>query len=411
MKPSVYLGRLPIYDAQRDIYGYELLYRNTNANSAVVNDNLHATARVFVNALNYVGLNNLTRKKLAFIKVDDKTLFDDIIYAISPAHFILELLEESNVTAELIERMGQLHKKGYRFALNHYRENGPLPMRSKAFLSLIDYVKIDLSHHYDLPSLLSRLAPYGLQFIAEKIEDEASFQKAKTAGFHYFQGYYFSNVNLFKKDKIDPQNSLLISLIYLLKSDASMEELIAKVDESPYLTLNLLKFIQLHEGMGHQSIASLEQAMVLIGRERLGNWLELMLYAYDEEGAQESNFAKQLRQQAIQRAYLMEELARHTKSSEKYAHAAYMTGLLSVSEALFSDRLSDLLKQIHIEASITNALLKRKGELGQLLELTLAVEKNDLDAINEILGHLVLTQLELNECVMLSYRRSSSAPE
>lgn len=411
MRPSIYLGRLPIFDNKRTIYGYELLYRDTDENSAVVSDNLHATARVLVNALNHIGLNSLTRKKLAFIKVDDKTLFDDIIYAISPEHFVLEILEETTFSTELFERIKKLHKKGYIFALNHYRDTGAFHLRYQALLTLIDYVKIDLNDQQDLPTLLKNLDKYDLKYIADKIEDEEAFQKAKEAGFDYYQGYYFSNVNLFKKDKLDPQYSLLIQLIYLLKSDSTMDVLIEKFNESPYLTLNLLKFIRLHEGLGSQSIASLEQAMVLIGRERLGNWLELMLYAYDKENEPESNYAKQLSLQAKQRAYLMEELARHIKGSEKYAHKAYMTGLLSVSESLFSDKLSDLVKQMHIQSDIANALLKRKGGLGRLLDLALVVETNDLETIKLITSELSLEQHELNECMLISYRRSSSAPE
>jgi len=411
MKSSVYLGRQPIYDNKKNIDGYELLYRNTDKNSAAVNDNLHATARVLVNALNYIGLNNLTRKKTAFIKVDDKTLFDDIIYAISPGHFVLEILEQSVISSELIRRIEQLHQKGYRFALNQYLDNDTFLMHFQALLSIVDYVKIDLKKQENPFDVLPSLTKYNLQYIAVQIEDEESFQMAKKAGFHYYQGYYFSHVNLFKKEKIDPDSSLLLELIYLLKTDATIDMLIEKFNASPYLTLNLLKFIRLHEKLGHQSIASIEQALVLIGRERLGNWIELMLYAHEEGGEEESNYARDLSQKAKERACLMDEFARHTKQSGKHAHAAYMTGLLSVSEFLFRDKFSALVKQMRIESSISNALLKKSGELGQLLQLAIAVEMNDLGTINSIIGQLSLSQEELNECVMLSYRRSSSLPQ
>jgi EAL and modified HD-GYP domain-containing signal transduction protein len=409
MESSIYLGRLPIYDNNKNIYAYELLYRNTDKNSAAVNDNLHATARVLVNALNYIGLNNLTRKKIAFIKADDKTLFDDIIYAISPGHFVLEILEHSVISSELLHRIELLHKKGYRFALNHYLDSDTFHMHFQSLLPIVDYVKIDMSKQQNPLDVLPRLSKYSLHYIAEKIEDEEDFKRAKDAGFHYYQGYYFSSVNLFKKEKIDPDSSLLLELIYLLKTNATIDALIEKFDASPYLTLNLLKFIRLHEGLTHQSVASIEQALVLIGRERLVNWIELMLYAHDEESEEESNYARQLSVQAKQRACLMEELARHIKKSEKYAHAAYMTGLLSVSEVLFRDKFSDLIKQMHIESTIANAL-KKSGELGQLLQLAIAVEMNDLGTVNSIIGQLFLSQKELNKCVMLSYRRSSSTP-
>ena len=67
MKLSIYLARQPIYDLNGNIAAYELLYRNTEENAASVDNHMHATARVLVNALNYIGLNSLTKGKTAFI--------------------------------------------------------------------------------------------------------------------------------------------------------------------------------------------------------------------------------------------------------------------------------------------------------------------------------------------------------
>ena len=120
MELSIYLGRQPIYDLKGNIAAYQLLYRNTDENSTSVDNNMQATARVLVNALNYIGLNSLTKGKTAFIKVDHKTLLDDIIYSIAPSHFVLEILEDSVISTELLRRIKYLHAKGYRFALNHF---------------------------------------------------------------------------------------------------------------------------------------------------------------------------------------------------------------------------------------------------------------------------------------------------
>lgn len=57
MDDSIYIARQPIFNQLGNIFAYELLYRNTESNSAEVNDNLHATSRVLVNTLNYIGLN------------------------------------------------------------------------------------------------------------------------------------------------------------------------------------------------------------------------------------------------------------------------------------------------------------------------------------------------------------------
>ena len=404
MKPSVYIARQPIYDAQRNIYAYELLYRETAENRVLVKDNLQATARVLINALYYIGLSTLTKGKKAFIKVDDKALMDDIIYSISPIHFVLEILETSVISPKLIERINRLRKLGYHFVLNHYEQNESSILHFHSILKVIDYIKIDLNELRDPSATLASLEKYNLKYMAEKIEDNEMFEQAKALGFHYFQGYFFAKPYLFKNERVDPHSSELLKLIFLLQTDATMEKLIEKFNASPYLTMSLLKFIRIHEGIGQGVISSVEQALVFMGRERLNSWLELMVYA---SGDEESEHAKQLSQLGKQRACLMKELAVHLGKNHHFEHAAYMTGLLSMSETMFEDGLDELVKQTHIDKDIASALLKSNGELGQLLQLAIAVEQNNLHRINSISGQLGLSHKELNECVLASYRETA----
>ena len=407
---SVYLARQPIVDEKGEIHAYELLYRDTLANTAEISDNLHATARVLVNTLNYIGLKNLTHGRVAFIKVDDKVLRDDIIDAISPDHFVLEILESALITPDLVRRIDELHQKGYRFALNRYRYDHDFLMHFHSLLGLMDYIKIDISHTERTEELLSDLSRYSFRFIAEKIEDQETWEKARSYGFTYFQGYYFSSPDLLKKENVDPDSSMLLDLIYLLKIQSPMDELLAKFDTSPYLTINLLKYIRLSEGFSHDAISSVEQALMLIGRERLRSWLELMFYAGTEQNIlKESAHAHQITQQALQRAYLMEELAYLAKKSTHFAHMAYITGILSMTTTMFGENYPQLLEQIKVDHHIADALLNHKGELGHFLELVIAIEKNDLLRVSALLLETDISERALNKALLDSYRRSSMA--
>lgn len=408
MDSSIYLARQPIFNEKGGIFAYELLYRNTESNRADVNDNLHATARVLVNTLNYIGLNTLTYGLKAFVKVDDKILLDDIIHAISPSYFVLEILESTIITPELIDRIYALHRKGYRFALNHYGSEKNFIRYFHSLLEVIDYVKIDINHPVGPAEIIASLKNYDCKFIAEKIEDETRFALAKFYGFHYFQGYYFCVPDLLAKENFDPGNTLLLDLIYLLKTQAPLDTLLVKFDTSPYLTINLLKFIQLSEDLEHDSISSIEQALLLIGRERLSSWLELMYYADGEGASETSNLAMQVTQQALQRAYLMEELAYSIKKSTHFSDMAYITGMLSISEIMFHESYRTLMEQITIDQNIINALLEKKGVLGRLLELAIAIEKNNLLLMSSIIVELDISERELNKCLLNSYQRSAA---
>jgi EAL and modified HD-GYP domain-containing signal transduction protein len=407
MELSVYLARQPIFDLKGQIVAYELLYRDTDQNATSVTDNLHATARVLVNALNYIGLNNLTKGKAAFVKIDDKTLKDDIVHSIAPTHFVLEILDHSEVDEALAKRVAFLKGKGYRFALSLYSDETLMNAKFKPLLELVDFVKIDVQQTAPKKAI-DMLKGYGIACIAEKIENNEEYEAAQHAGFELFQGYLFAKPHLLKKERIDPDSSKILELIYQLKSNAPMDDLIATFNTTPYLTANLLKFIRLREGLESDVIESVEQALVLIGRERLTNWLELLAYAYGDDIEEGGPYAEQLSQQARQRASLMESLARKINRSGRFASAAYMTGLLSMSEVLFQDGFESLIKQMHLEKNIADALIKRNGELGQLLELSIAVEQDDTRKIHSILGQLYLSQEALNQCLVESYSRNAA---
>lgn len=409
MNSSIYLARQPIFNERGDIFAYELLYRNAECNSADVDDNLYATSRVLVNTLNYIGPNALTHGLKAFVKVDETFLRDDIVYTISPNYFILEILESTMITPSLLDRIYALHVKGYRFALNHYNTRKDFIRHFHSLFEVIDYVKIDISDSFDPTEIILSLKNYKCKTIVEKIEDETSFSWAKSCGFNYFQGYYFCIPDLLSKVNFDPEKNLLYDLIYLLKTQAPLDEIAIKFYKSPYLTINLLKFVQRSNALKHEHIFSIEQALALIGRESLNSWLELIYYANDKIGVKEySNETLQINLQVLQRAYLMKELAYSVKKNTRFSNMAHMLGMLSVSEIMFQESYNKLIEQIPLENEIVSALLYQKGTLGQILELAVAIEKNDLLAISSALLKLDLTERELNTCLLNSYQRSAA---
>ena len=269
MEYSVYLARQPILDRRGDIFAYELLYRDNEENATNVGDNLHASARVLINTLNYIGLRTMTQEHKAFVKVDAKMLMDEITRAISPAYFVLEILENIIITTELLERISFLKDKGYTFALNHYRFDNDAILRYGELLKRVTYVKVDITQAPAPETIISTLKPYRVTCIAEKVEDQSTYEQAASYGFDYFQGYYFCRPDLFEKERYDPDSSELLELIYLIKTEAPLEQLLDAFDKSAYLTINLLKFIRLQEGFSADAVSSIEQALVLIGRERL----------------------------------------------------------------------------------------------------------------------------------------------
>ncbi len=97
MGQDYYIAKQTIVDLNNEIHGYELLFRALDCGTlkTVFEDELLATAKVLVNALNHFGIHTLVDDNLAFINIDQEFLLDPIVFSIPKERFVLEILENT----------------------------------------------------------------------------------------------------------------------------------------------------------------------------------------------------------------------------------------------------------------------------------------------------------------------------
>ena len=121
MDNNIYIARQPIVTVDKKLYGYELLFRsieNEGLISAKFDDGAVASTRVAVNVLNHIGLSQVVGDKLAFINVDENFLLADAILSLPKEQFVIELLETIKINDEITQRIIELKKLGFHFALD-----------------------------------------------------------------------------------------------------------------------------------------------------------------------------------------------------------------------------------------------------------------------------------------------------
>ena len=106
---------------------------------------------------------------------------------------------------------------------------------------------------------------------------------------------------------------------------------------------------------------------------------------------------------ALNRSKIMSELARNLSHD---SHEASFIGVLSLVDALLQVPISIVLDEINVATNVQNALLKREGDLGKLLELVIAIEKFDMSKTEAILDELSLSNVQLSEILQKSYARA-----
>lgn len=410
MGQNFYIAKQPIVNLNGNTYGYELLFRALDSDGklkALFKDELLATAKVLVNALNHFGMHSLVEDNLAFVNVDQEFLLDPIIFNIPKEQFILEILEDTDINEKTIERVRKLKEIGYRLALDDVHCSDGFIEKFLPIFPYIDILKLDVSliKSNTLERYLDNLKQYNFKMLAEKVETREDFEKYKSYGCELFQGYFFAKPSIIQKESIDPAYKKIFQLINLLDNEyTEMNEIVNELESEVELTIQLLRFMNSSYMGLRKDIKSVQQVVMMLGKKPLKQWLLLIAFAKSMDG--ETKMLKNpMLELAQNRSKIMAQLAIKMKNSYYDSHEASFVGILSLVDALLSVPIDVVLNEINVNIDVKEALISRSGELGKLLDLVVAIEKFDMTTTDSILDELSLSNVELSEILQKSYSR------
>jgi len=387
---EVHIGRQPILNRVMKIFGYELLFRSGRANGACVTDNVHATASVMLNTLNNIGISRLIGDKIGFINVDDRVLDSGIVDLLPSRTTVLELLETVKVDERVLSLCAQARRSGYQFALDDFVSCDDTP---EEMLRIASYVKVDLmgTDRKELPELVKKLKRRNLKLLAEKVETEEDFESCRDLGFDYFQGYFFERPSIISARSISPTQLVLLELSRILARQEEFFVIEGLFRKNPELHITLLQFINSAAFYTANRINSIGQAIALLGYRKLQKWVTLLLFAgegYDTRSAP-------LFERAVIRGRIMELLATRITRNASAADMAFITGVLSLVDALFQAPLENILNDFNLSEEINGALLNRDGVLGKLVCVIETLEQENYDEMETHLRDVNMTSTDL----------------
>lgn len=368
-----FLARQPILDREQQLYAYELLFRGAHEGGAVVSDDLLATATVIAHVAE-LGLEAVVGPVRGFLNIDASVLHSDFIRFVPPDRAVLEILETVIATPEVIDRIQELRKLGYTFALDDVVADSS---DVRALAPLVDIVKIDITGMADdqLRALVGDQRTRGKKLLAEKLETVAEFELCLALGFDYFQGYYFAKPMIMKGKKLAACDLAILDLLKLLDSDADNADIEQRLKRDATLAIKVLRMVNTPAAGARKHIDTLGQALVVLGRRQLQRWLQVLLYAQPPNGG----IGSPLLALAITRAKLLELIVAELHPAQRaMADAAFALGVMSLMDVLFSLPMEDLLKSIEVNNEIRCALLSRGGKYGELLTLVEQLENGQV---------------------------------
>lgn len=380
------VGRQPVLNRNKETIGYELLYRHLQTDTqAMFKDGNTATSRVFVNALFEMGLDAIVGSKLAFVNFTRDFLVQEhlsqLLLEIRPENFdsrkvVLEVLEDVTLDAELFRALQKFKEKNFLIALDDVTSFDKIaPIVDQG---LVDIVKIDLMavNRNELPNLINSIKQCGILPVAEKVETLEDFSTCVRLGFDFFQGYFFYEPEIIKKNKkvMDvSQLSLMRSLAATMDPQSDFQILGPIISQDLGLSYKLLRLVN----SGYYSLASqvksIQQAISLIGIKQLRSWMMLLMLAIVDDKPHE------LTAIAFQRAKMCEMLGKSL--GDKHAESYFLTGLLSILDAVMDIPMVQVVESLSLTPELSEALVNRKGKLGLVLGGVIATESGNWDQI------------------------------
>lgn len=366
---SIHIARQPILTPSYKIFGYDLLYRSDETNAANFDNEGVASTKVCLNAFTDIGLKNLIGETIGFIKLDKAHI--DTAILIPPDGVILDIHSDDYEDKDLLDNIKFLIRKRYSVAISIKQ----LTELNADILHCIKFLKIDVRGKtpQELESFCELVKSYNIQLIATMIESHEAFEMSKKAGFDLFQGYFlYKPQNITSKSiKIDIRRTSQI-LSELCKIDANVDTVESLICQDPVLSFKLLRIINSAAYVKAKQIESLHQAIVYMGLPKLQAWVSVILL--NSTSCRSSEIIKT----AMVRAKMAEILIGYKDDNEPTCKF-FLSGLFSLIDAIFDEPMETLLEQIKLDQEITDALLERKGPMGELLTAIIYYEQGEWD--------------------------------
>ncbi len=276
----------------------------------------------------------------------------------APRNVLLEVGQSDLADAERMRLLFDAQRNGVRLALRV--EDRAALARDR--LPLFQYVVADITR-YGRPSKDVALLALG-------VTTRAQAEAALLAGAHAIVGWPLADVPPRLPGPVQPTHRAVLELIRLVQSDADIAELERAFRAEPVLAYLLLTLANSPAFIRATPVASIGQAIALLGYKRLVKWLVLLMVIASKE-------AKALPQiyTAVARGFCMENLAAAAGAAPDVRDDCFVVGVFSLLDKITGQSVAQLFDDMPLPQAVRDALRERTGPYAAYLALALALEE------------------------------------
>ncbi len=368
--PEIILYHEEVFDSSNRLCGFRF-------SATPFTNHPDSAEPVCLEALAAAGISDFARQRVAFIPISAAAvaLGAHSQLAAPKTVFVLDLHSASLPESEWRARLQAIRDSGSRSALAGV-DSSPA---THSLLNAADIALIDLVSVPVLESLIGelRVRSPGLVFAVEGINSWSERRRCGALRIDYCLGAFVtSRDDEAKQGQLRQNQIVLIELINRLRKNAELSELGTVAKQDPSIALHLVSLANSPASGLSTPVASLEQAILFLGRDQLHRLLTTSMFRAGK--AHEKDEA--LLEMALGRARLMEDSAASTLSRQS-RDELFLLGLLSFFDALLTLPMHSILERMPLPKRMTDALLQHKGPYGRHLSLAAALHSRDTSQV------------------------------
>lgn len=195
-------------------------------------------------------------------------------------------------------------------------------------------------------------------------------------------------------ERLNQSRLVLMEMLNLLRRDGSPADIAAVAKRDPAVAVKILGMANSPMSGLTSPVASVERAMMVLGRDTLYRWLSLGMF---RAGAADSR-DETLLELALFRARFLELMATGSRPKAE-CDELFLVGLLSLVDNLLGLPMAEVVGKMHLPQAVGDVLLGNGGPHSRWLLLALAMEKGRTDRAAELTETLNLDRERLEESV------------
>lgn len=397
---SAFLRREAVFDRQRKLVGHVIRLQHIDAGlGSAPKDRQMALDDALLRSLSACIHHDCWGKQPVYIPLSSLSLGHPAIRNLPPENttLLVYLAAESEDGVEVADAMADISRHGFRLGL--FRQ--PKHPAFASALMFSDFAAIDVSDSQGgnirdfSVALRSEEVMNSMRLIALNIESHDDFRLCLQCRFDFFHGPFAAIKEKVDDGASDPHKLHLLHLFNLVQSDADTAKVADALKQDPVLTFRIMRYLNSAAVGLTRPLSSIDQALVMLGRQRLARWLSVLLFS-----VREPDFTDWLLvESALARGRMLELLGAERFPAAEADHL-FITGVFSRLDRLLRTPLPDALAQIPLPTNVRNALLDNSGPYAPLLAVVAACEEANVGSLDDLIGPAGLDPDQVNRALI-----------